>query len=152
MSLCSTCECYRTMPLLSLGPDDWDQIAGPMWSGPLHDKDFVGRVLQNLEASESNYGTATRMKGMLTIAKEVCSPAANLHVRSLSYQELDVPFYFTPAQVSSAFHCVCPSLHDITYVFTWIMDHLRIVNVICIDPPCSMLVMKCQGHTQRLAH
>lgn len=48
-----------------------EQIAGPMWSGPLHDSAFVGRVLEHLEQNKDQYGTAVRMKGMLTVAKEV---------------------------------------------------------------------------------
>lgn len=42
-----------------------------MWSGPLHDTDFVSDVLAHVEASEDKYGTVARMKGMLTVAKEV---------------------------------------------------------------------------------
>ncbi|KAJ3491602.1 hypothetical protein NLJ89_g11324 [Agrocybe chaxingu] len=37
-------------------------VGGPMWSGPLHDRDFVGKVLEHIEESESHYGTAARMK------------------------------------------------------------------------------------------
>ncbi|KAI0341600.1 N2,N2-dimethylguanosine tRNA methyltransferase [Trametopsis cervina] len=71
-------------------------IAGPMWNGPIHDKEFVSRVLQHVQDDEQKYGTSPRMKGMLTVAKE----------------ELETPFYFTPSKVSSFFHCVCPSLQD----------------------------------------
>jgi hypothetical protein len=46
-------------------------VAGPMWNGPIHDPRFVGQILEHLEDSEDKYGTATRMKGMLTVAKEV---------------------------------------------------------------------------------
>jgi tRNA (guanine26-N2/guanine27-N2)-dimethyltransferase len=46
------------------------QLAGPMWSGPLHDVSFVEKVLEHLEADEHQYGTLARMKGMLTVAKE----------------------------------------------------------------------------------
>lgn len=42
-----------------------------MWSGPLHDRNFVGSVLGHVDANEDKYGTAARMKGMLTVAKEV---------------------------------------------------------------------------------
>jgi len=42
-----------------------------MWSGRLHDTDFLARVLDHLEVNTDKYGTATRMKGMLTVAKEV---------------------------------------------------------------------------------
>ncbi|KAF9052841.1 N2,N2-dimethylguanosine tRNA methyltransferase-domain-containing protein [Panaeolus papilionaceus] len=72
-------------------------IAGPMWSGSLHDKDFVGKVLQHVKDNESSYGTAGRMQGMLTLAKE----------------ELDEKFYFTPSKVASFFHCTTPSLDDV---------------------------------------
>ncbi|KAI0703622.1 N2,N2-dimethylguanosine tRNA methyltransferase [Cytidiella melzeri] len=73
-------------------------VAGPMWNGPIHEKDFVSKVLGHVEHHEGKYGTAPRMKGMLTVAKE----------------ELDTAFYFTPSKVASFFHCVCPSLPQIT--------------------------------------
>ncbi|TFY64033.1 hypothetical protein EVJ58_g2891 [Rhodofomes roseus] len=69
-------------------------IAGPMWSGPIHDPSFIGRVLDHVDASSDSYGTSTRMKGMLTVAKE----------------ELTQPFYFTPSVIAGHFHCVCPPL------------------------------------------
>jgi tRNA (guanine26-N2/guanine27-N2)-dimethyltransferase len=58
-----------------------------MWSAPIHDKAFVERVLTHLEGNEDKYGTAARMKGMLTVAKEVRAPsivglsrsASNIH-------------------------------------------------------------------------
>ena len=42
-----------------------------MWSGSLHDRTFVARVLSHVEANEDKYGTSARMKGMLSVAKEV---------------------------------------------------------------------------------
>ncbi|GLB34920.1 putative tRNA methyltransferase [Lyophyllum shimeji] len=122
--ICSTCQSFYEQPLgrviektqaagntnylfkIQNGPPVTDKcpecdsalhMAGPMWSGPLHDKDFVTKVLEHLEANEDKYGTAVRMKGMLTVAQE----------------ELDVPFYFTPAKIASFFHCTTPSLEDI---------------------------------------
>jgi tRNA (guanine26-N2/guanine27-N2)-dimethyltransferase len=50
------------------------QLAGPMWSGPLHDSEFVGKVLEHLRCDNVKYGTLTRMKGVLTVAKEVTRP------------------------------------------------------------------------------
>ncbi|KAJ7097891.1 tRNA methyltransferase [Mycena belliarum] len=73
-------------------------MAGPMWSAPIHDPPFVGKVLEHLEANTSLYGTASRMKGMLTVAKE----------------ELDSPFYFTPTRISKFFHCQTPSFAETT--------------------------------------
>lgn len=72
-------------------------IAGPMWSGKIHDQAFVGKILEHLENNDDKYGTAVRMKGMLTVAKE----------------ELETPFYFTPSRVASFFHCTCPALDDV---------------------------------------
>lgn len=42
-----------------------------MWSGPIHDPEFVAKVLTHLEGNQDHYGTAARMKGMLTVAQEV---------------------------------------------------------------------------------
>jgi tRNA (guanine26-N2/guanine27-N2)-dimethyltransferase len=42
-----------------------------MWNGQIHDPQFVGQILEHLEGNEDKYGTSTRMKGMLTVAKEV---------------------------------------------------------------------------------
>ena len=49
-----------------------------MWSGPIHDPVFATRVLEHVQANEDKYGTATRMKGMLTLAKEVSSSIPEL--------------------------------------------------------------------------
>jgi tRNA (guanine26-N2/guanine27-N2)-dimethyltransferase len=42
-----------------------------MWSAPIHDSPFAGKILDHLESNQNQYGTAARMKGMLTVAKEV---------------------------------------------------------------------------------
>lgn len=92
-----------------------------MWSGPLHNKDFVGKVIAHVEENEKLYGTASRMKGMLTVAKEVLFPFSFLLRSSLfliHLQELENPFYFTPSKVSSFFHCETPSLDDVAYVYS----------------------------------
>lgn len=90
-----------------------------MWSGPLHNKDFVGKVIAHVEENEKLYGTASRMKGMLTVAKEVLFPIF-LSISSnadIYLQELENPFYFTPSKVSSYFHCETPSMDDVAYVY-----------------------------------
>jgi tRNA G26 N,N-dimethylase Trm1 len=55
-----------------------------MWSGPIHDTKFVTKVLEHLEANQDKYGTATRMKGMLTVAKEVCIVSKKYTIHSAS--------------------------------------------------------------------
>ncbi|KAF8910968.1 tRNA methyltransferase [Gymnopilus junonius] len=72
-------------------------VAGPMWSGPLHDQDFIGKLISHVDQNQEHYGTSARMKGMLTVAKE----------------ELLNPFFFTPGKVASFFHCETPSLDDV---------------------------------------
>ncbi|KAF8350673.1 N2 N2-dimethylguanosine tRNA methyltransferase [Amanita rubescens] len=123
--ICSSCQSYHEQPLgrvvekvheasgnvnhhykIQAGPtvpekcpecESTMHLAGPMWSAPIHDASFIEKVLEHLEAHQNNYGTAVRMKGMLTVAKE----------------ELPNPFYFTTSRVASLFHCRTPSLDDI---------------------------------------
>jgi len=71
-----------------------------MWSAPIQNSEFIGKVLEHLDESPEKYGTVTRMKGMLTVAKE----------------ELENPFYFTPSRIAGTFHCECPPLGDVAYV------------------------------------
>ncbi|EGO21460.1 hypothetical protein SERLADRAFT_362807 [Serpula lacrymans var. lacrymans S7.9] len=82
-------------------------VAGPMWSSDIHDHKFVSKVLDHLEEHQELYGTATRMKGMLTVAKEAskCPFLCSL--------ELDTPFYFTPSKIAGFFHSMCPPLDDV---------------------------------------
>jgi len=72
-------------------------LAGPMWSGPLHNPEFVAKVVEHVDRDGKNYGTSARMKGMLAVAQE----------------ELDAPFYFTPGKVAGTFHCSTPALVDV---------------------------------------
>lgn len=96
-----------------------------MWSGAIHDTEFVTKALEHVEANESLYGTVKRMKGMLTVAKEVCPShltiVSSIHMLTRGYcQELHTPFYFTPSKVAGNFHCVCPPLDDVAYVnYSW---------------------------------
>ena len=84
-----------------------------MWSGSLHDNEFVGKALAHVEENQRSYGTATRMKGMLTLAKQVGTPCKDMAFIDLLDQELDLPFYFTPAKVAGIFHSKCPALEDV---------------------------------------
>ncbi|EMR10636.1 N2,N2-dimethylguanosine tRNA methyltransferase [Pneumocystis murina B123] len=73
-------------------------ISGPMWSGPLHDKEFVKNVLNILESESIDiYETLPRMKRMLSIIED----------------ELVNPFYYSPAHLSKILHCQTPPLKDI---------------------------------------
>ena len=49
-------------------------VAGPMWIGPLHNPDFIDKMLLHVESGDATYATAPRIKGMLSIARNVsCS-------------------------------------------------------------------------------
>jgi tRNA (guanine26-N2/guanine27-N2)-dimethyltransferase len=90
-----------------------------MWSGPIHNNGFISKVLEHLESNQGKYSTAVRMKGMLTVAKEVrLKTVIVLKLKLISgiLQELHVPFYFTPSRIAGFFHSVCPPLDDVAYV------------------------------------
>jgi tRNA (guanine26-N2/guanine27-N2)-dimethyltransferase len=85
-----------------------------MWSGPIQDPEFIGKVLEHLEGPPDKYGTVVRMKGMLTVAKE----------------ELESPFYFTPSKIAGTFHCECPPLGDVAYASLLPLHWAHITNTI----------------------
>jgi tRNA (guanine26-N2/guanine27-N2)-dimethyltransferase len=48
------------------------QVGGPFFSGPLHNKEFIARVMQDVATGgEARFGTHTRMSGMLSLLAEV---------------------------------------------------------------------------------
>ncbi|KTW25646.1 N2,N2-dimethylguanosine tRNA methyltransferase [Pneumocystis carinii B80] len=73
-------------------------ISGPMWSGPLHDKEFVKSALNILESESIDiYETLPRMKKLFLIIED----------------ELVNPFYYSPAHLSKILHCQTPPLKDV---------------------------------------
>ncbi|KAI8453031.1 tRNA methyltransferase [Phakopsora pachyrhizi] len=70
-------------------------VAGPLWSGPLHDQDFMIKLLEGTEDEDCGLKTVKRIKGMVEIAKR---------------ELVDSPFFFTPSNISKIFHCTSPSL------------------------------------------
>ncbi|CAB0036326.1 unnamed protein product [Trichogramma brassicae] len=65
------------------------QMGGPLWTGKLHDKDFIHKILKNIESEEENniqsLGTIRRIHGMLYVIEE----------------ELEVPLYYQLDQLTS---------------------------------------------------
>jgi len=48
------------------------QLAGPMWGGPLHNRQFVEKVQETVDSlDDSVYLTKPRIKGFLSLAAEV---------------------------------------------------------------------------------
>ncbi|KDE07200.1 hypothetical protein MVLG_02600 [Microbotryum lychnidis-dioicae p1A1 Lamole] len=71
-------------------------IGGPMWSASIHSQSFITAMLGQLEAHPTDFNTATRIQGMLTIAES--------EVR-------DGPLYFSPTKLCGFFHCQSPPMN-----------------------------------------
>ncbi|KAG4422782.1 hypothetical protein IFR04_004130 [Cadophora malorum] len=96
-------------------------IAGPMYAGPIHDPDFIKRILDGLPSvSKETYQTTSRIEGMLTLALEECifvdpvssdpnNPTAPSKTGKYDPAVLDpAPFLFIPSVLSKVIHCVTP--------------------------------------------
>ncbi|OWK12423.1 TRMT1 [Cervus elaphus hippelaphus] len=46
------------------------QLGGPLWAEPLHDLEFVGRVLEAVSANPGRFHTAERIQGVLSVITE----------------------------------------------------------------------------------
>lgn len=94
-------------------------LAGPMWAGPLHDVNFIQRILDELpKVDKETYQTTTRIEGMLTLAlEETLAPPPRtdeLVPPPVPKGRADpsvvdaFPFYFIPSVASKVIHCVTP--------------------------------------------
>ncbi|KAI1334802.1 S-adenosyl-L-methionine-dependent methyltransferase [Xylariaceae sp. FL0016] len=88
-------------------------LTGPMYAGPLHNAEFIKKILDDLpNASDNVYGTKPRIEGMLTTALEEIIPAAEDDLPSLKEDEFAVvepyPFYLHPSALAGSIHCQCP--------------------------------------------
>ncbi len=76
------------------------KVGGPMWLGPLHDRDVVQAALTRLENQTGSspkmelIATRKRLLGMLTTVSE----------------ELDTPLYYTVPDLARVLSCSCPPL------------------------------------------
>ncbi|KAJ8383746.1 hypothetical protein AAFF_G00215880 [Aldrovandia affinis] len=71
------------------------QLGGPIWAEPLHNTQFVQKVLSAVSGNPSRFGTARRIEGMLSMITEELE---------------DVPLYYTVDSLSSTLHCNTPPL------------------------------------------
>ncbi|CAK7241125.1 MAG: RNA methyltransferase tRNA(m5U54)methyltransferase [Sporothrix thermara] len=113
-------------------------LAGPMYAGPIHQADFVQRILDDLPTVDTGiYGTTSRIRGMLqTALEEIIEPEAprprnhasakadNEEVKQqatamtaepvpLTGDEAlaavdPAPFFFLPTNLAKALHCTTP--------------------------------------------
>lgn len=71
------------------------QLGGPIWAEPLHDIEFVQKVLSAVSGNPSRFGTSKRIEGILSMMTEELP---------------DVPLYYTLDHLSSTVHCNTPAL------------------------------------------
>lgn len=69
------------------------KIAGPIWTGPLHDKDIIQQALQKLHKMP-HLSTKTRLEGLLTSC----------------FEELDVPLYYKLPELAQAMAVSSPPM------------------------------------------
>lgn len=90
-------------------------ITGPMYAGPLHNNDFIRRLLEHVyKADKSVYGTLPRLEGVLVTALEEYLPAPEPEDKVTPKEDaaatIDLhPFYFEPSRISGFVSCHCPS-------------------------------------------
>lgn len=99
--------------------DTKTHLAGPMYAGPIHQADFVQRILDDLpHVSTDVYGTTDRIRGMLqTALEEIIEPEteasnADKPVPLTGDDALaavdPAPFFFLPTNLAKAVHCSTP--------------------------------------------
>ncbi|XP_061472676.1 tRNA (guanine(26)-N(2))-dimethyltransferase [Rhineura floridana] len=71
------------------------QLGGPLWAEPLHDVEFVQRVLSAVGSNPGRFRTSQRIQGILSMVMEELS---------------DVPLYYTLDNLSKTIRCSSPSL------------------------------------------
>ncbi|XP_006918808.1 tRNA (guanine(26)-N(2))-dimethyltransferase isoform X1 [Pteropus alecto] len=110
------------------------QLGGPLWAEPIHDLDFVGRVLEAVSANPGRFHTSERIRGVLSVVTEELP---------------DVPLYYTLDQLSSTIHCSTPSLLQLRSAllhagFRVSLSH-ACKNAVKTDAPASALwdIMRC---------
>lgn len=105
-----------------------------MWAEPIHDLDFVGRVLEAVSANPSRFHTSERIRGVLSVVSEELP---------------DVPLYYTLDQLSSTIRCSTPSLLQLRSAllhagFRVSLSH-ACKNAVKTDAPASAVwdIMRC---------
>jgi len=78
------------------------RMGGPIWSAPIHDKEFIQKVLNLVEASSEPFATKDRICGMLGLALEELP---------------DVPLFYNLDSVCANLHCTLPKMTMIRSAF-----------------------------------
>ena len=70
-------------------------VGGPLWADPIHDQDFLQRVLDSAEQAQGDFGTGDRVVGMLSMMLEEIA---------------DVPLYYITDGLCKVLHCTPPPM------------------------------------------
>lgn len=75
------------------------KLGGPIWTNPLHDRDWVIAAIDRLESNVDKYiSTKERIHGVLT---------------AISEELFDVPLYYTLPDLCGTLHCESPKLAEV---------------------------------------
>lgn len=95
-------------------------VAGPMWAGPIHNADFIEKILKDVETVDKEvYGTTGRIEGMLdtalneiyvtNYAREKGPTNDNIISKTAPDQLDESPFFIIPSALAKVLHCQAPS-------------------------------------------
>nr|XP_054763032.1 tRNA (guanine(26)-N(2))-dimethyltransferase-like isoform X1 [Lytechinus pictus] len=73
-------------------------VGGPIWVDPIHNVDFVKRLITHIDTHPHRFKYKDRMKGMMTVVSEELS---------------DCPLYYITSHLCNVLHCECPSQEKI---------------------------------------
>ena len=77
------------------------RMGGPIWSHPIHDVDFLQRVIESVKQNSDRFTTSNRIVGMLSLMAEEVPNA---------------PLYYEVDDLMSKFRCTMPK----SYVIRWV--------------------------------
>jgi tRNA G26 N,N-dimethylase Trm1 len=58
-------------------------VGGPLYNGPLHNNEFLDKMLAHVGANRGSYGTSSRIEGMVSVARSVSSTFSVLNPREI---------------------------------------------------------------------
>lgn len=77
------------------------RVGGPIWSAPLHDTEFVKKIIERAQKGSLQLKTADRIAGMLSVALEELP---------------DIPLFYVLDTVCGILHCTPPNMIKFRYV------------------------------------
>ena len=75
-------------------------LGGPIWNAPLHDVEFVKRVILRVKDNGEKFGTGERIRGVLSVISEELQ---------------DVPLYYIADELNKTIHCTPMNMMELRY-------------------------------------